>query len=226
MNELVFFVAKDGRDEWSGRLEAPAPDKNDGPFATLARARDVIRQLKAAGGVDRQVKILVRGGKYFMEQTLILGPEDSGTAEFPVIYQAYPGEKPILSGGQVVQGWEPYQGRILKCSLPGAKGGKWKFRQLFYGPQPGELGQRQIRARYPKYDPENPLYGGWAFMEGPADDGTNRAWSFPEGTGWRMSADKEGGVANAFRVKPGFFKGAWAKPSEGEVCMFHGFGMG
>jgi len=97
---------------------------------------------------------MVRGGKYFLEKTLVLGPENSGTQNCPITYTAYPCEKPILSGGRRITGWKPYKGKILQCLLPEAKGGKWKLRHLFYN------GQRQIRARTPNFDPENPLYGG------------------------------------------------------------------
>ena len=41
-----FYVATDGNDGWSGKLESPNADKTDGPFATLARARDAVRELK------------------------------------------------------------------------------------------------------------------------------------------------------------------------------------
>ena len=38
--EAAFFISKDGRDSWSGRLAAPNAEKTDGPFATIVRARD------------------------------------------------------------------------------------------------------------------------------------------------------------------------------------------
>lgn len=41
-----FYVAVNGLDAWSGQLPAPNPRGTDGPFATLARARDGVRQLK------------------------------------------------------------------------------------------------------------------------------------------------------------------------------------
>ena len=47
-----FYVAPDGNDAWSGTLAAANADKTDGPFATLERARDAIRQRKAAGARD------------------------------------------------------------------------------------------------------------------------------------------------------------------------------
>ena len=35
-----FYVSDNGSDEWSGTLASPAAGETDGPFATLARARD------------------------------------------------------------------------------------------------------------------------------------------------------------------------------------------
>jgi len=216
-SEMTFFVATNGNDIWSGTLPEPNAEGTDGPFATLAKARDAVRELRASQEPKEPATVMVRGGKYYLAQTLILGPQDGGTREAPVTYTAYPGEVPIISGGVRVTDWQPYQDKILQSELPGAKGGKWKFRQLFFN------GQRQIRARYPKFDRDNPLYGGWAFMEGPADDGTNPASDYYPG-GYADLKDRtlDGGTANAFTYKPGTFQHHWTKPSEGEVNCFPG----
>jgi len=95
-----FYVATNGNDAWSGALPAPNAAGTDGPFATLTRARDAIRALKGNGGLRQPLKVLVRGGTYYMPETVTLGPEDSGTASFPITYMAYAGEKPVLSGGR------------------------------------------------------------------------------------------------------------------------------
>ena len=71
----------------------------------------------------------MRGGKYFLNETLVFTSADSGTQESPIVYAAYPGEKPILSGGRKISGWQPYRGKIVQASVPEAKGGKWRFRQ-------------------------------------------------------------------------------------------------
>ena len=47
----VFYVATNGNDAWSGKLPAPNDAKTDGPFATITKARDAVRQLKAAAPV-------------------------------------------------------------------------------------------------------------------------------------------------------------------------------
>ncbi len=106
-----------------------------------------------ADGLNKPLTVMVRGGKYYLPDTFLLEKEDSGTRDHPVTYQAYPGEKPVLSGGRKITGWKPYKGKILQADVPAAKGGKWRFRQLFMD------GKRQIRARTPNFDPKNPLYG-------------------------------------------------------------------
>ena len=161
-----FHVATNGDDQWSGLLDAPNADGTDGPFATLVRGRDAVRQLKLSngGGLTGPVEILVRAGTYHMDQPLRLSGGDSGTDRFPVTYMACPGEKPIISGGRPITNWQPYRDKIVCASLPETRKGHWWFRQLFY------KGTRMIRARYPRYDPANPRYGGWAFVDTPVSE--------------------------------------------------------
>jgi hypothetical protein len=79
-----FVVAPGGDDAGPGTRERP--------FATVGRAREAVRALKA----KKPATVLLRGGTYFFPETLVFTPEDSGTAEAPVTYAAWPGEKPVL----------------------------------------------------------------------------------------------------------------------------------
>lgn len=133
------YVASDGNDGWSGRLAEANPARTDGPFATLARAQVEVRRLKAAGAV----RVLVRGGTYFLQQPLVLQPQDSGSRERPVVYAACPGERPVFSGGRRIAGWQKGTGNLWQVELPEVRFGAWYFRQLFVG------GQRRQRARSP-----------------------------------------------------------------------------
>jgi hypothetical protein len=45
------------------------------------------------------VTVLLREGTYRQSRPLVFTPEDSGTEAFPVTYAAYPGERPVVSGG-------------------------------------------------------------------------------------------------------------------------------
>jgi parallel beta-helix repeat protein len=194
---VVFYVATNGDDGWSGRLPQPNPGATDGPFATLARAREAVRQLKrTADRLTAPATVMIRGGKYCLAETLVLTAQDSGSRDCPITYASYPGEKPILSGGRRVGDWQRFNGSILRAKLPTRAEG-WHFRQLFYN------GERQPRARWPKLDPENPLYGGWALHEGGDEADPFRTFKYPEG----------------------FLRRRWAKPTMVEVTLFGGYGF-
>ena len=120
-----FYVSLDGDDGWSGGLAAPNAERTDGPFATLKRARDALRELKAPLKGPRTV--MVRGGKYFLDQPLVFDSSDRGNGQSPIIYRPYGNEKPILSGGRKLTGWKPYEGKIFWCRLPELERGAWKF---------------------------------------------------------------------------------------------------
>ena len=197
MGAVTFYVATDGDDRWSGKLPKANADRTDGPFTTLIAARDAVREIKAGGDLQEPISVLMRGGKYYLDQTLVLSPADSGTLDCPITYAAYPGERATLSGGKVVTGWKPYEGRILQCEVPEYRGARWKLRQLFYN------GERQIRARWPNKDLENPLYGGWLFSEGGVEERSSRA----------------------FRYKPGSFPRNWKRPAQAEILMANDWGV-
>jgi hypothetical protein len=134
-----FYVAPTGNDTWSGKLAQPNAGHSDGPFATLQRARDAARQLKAT----QSVTVQLRGGTYRLESMLEFLPKDSGTEQCPVTYAAYPGEKPVISGGRAITGWRKGSGQLWQAEVPGVRDGKWRFHQLFVN------GQRRTRARTP-----------------------------------------------------------------------------
>ncbi len=106
--QVTFYVATNGNNAWSGTLEAPNAAKNDGPFASLARARDAIRQLKKENRFPKGgIGVVVRGGTYSIDQPLEFTTEDSGTKDAPISYRAAPGESVRLLGGKVVTNWKP-----------------------------------------------------------------------------------------------------------------------
>jgi len=103
---LTLYVAPDGKDSWSGKTSKVG--KTDGPFATLARARDEIRKLKRAGALpEAGVTVELRGGVYELTAPLELTAEDSGAEGARVTYRARLGEEVRLVGGKVLTGWKP-----------------------------------------------------------------------------------------------------------------------
>jgi hypothetical protein len=174
--KATFFVSTEGDDGWSGRLPQPNADRTDGPFATITRARDAIRQMKAKGPLSEPVTVMIRGGTYFLEEPILFGPEDSGTKECPITYMAYPGERPVISGGRRIRGpWDSYNGVKIRY-IPEVKEGRWYFRGLFVN------GRRQVRARLPRY--------GYYFIEEAVDE---TAFRYRKGNfrKWRNLEDVE-----------------------------------
>lgn len=96
------FVALNGNNAWTGTVPAPNGQKTDGPFTTLERARQEIRELKRAGKLEKGITVHLRGGLYELTAAFTLGPDDSGSDGAPVVYRPYRDEKVVLSGGKVL----------------------------------------------------------------------------------------------------------------------------
>ncbi len=135
----LFHVALNGDDASSGSPSAP--------FATLAGARNAIRKLTRAP--EEQVRMVVHGGTHYLDETLVLTPQDSG-----ITFEAARGEQVTLSGGcRLACDWKPYRDGIMMTTVPAGL----DFTQLFIN------GKRQIRARVPNYDPSRTeKYSGYA----------------------------------------------------------------
>ena len=113
VNEVAdFYVATNGNDRWSGKLEMPNTDKSDGPFATIERARDAVREIKNTTSED--ITVFIRGGKYYLKETVEFGIDDAAKADQIIRYMAYPGEEPVFSSGVKIGGWQQYRERGWK----------------------------------------------------------------------------------------------------------------
>ena len=134
-----FYVATNGSDSYGGTLSAPNGANTNGPFKTLDRARRAVATLRAAQPARTSpVVVMVRGGDYALPATFQLTASDSGTAQSPTIYQNYPGETPVFSGGTRVTNWTNAGGNLWKVTLPAQTAA---FENLFYN------GVRRLRPR-------------------------------------------------------------------------------
>ncbi|HEV7300715.1 MAG TPA: hypothetical protein VGN72_15220 [Tepidisphaeraceae bacterium] len=105
----TFVISPDGHDADAGTAERP--------FHSLQRARDAVRGL-VAGGLEDDVKVLLRGGTYALPQGLSLTQLDSGTAEHSITWASFDGEVARLVGGVRLTDWRPHAGEISWCPLP------------------------------------------------------------------------------------------------------------
>lgn len=145
--QMVLYVATNGRDKWSGKLPEPNQKKTDGPFATIVGARNAVRKLRKRRKTQMPARILIRGGEYHLKKPVTFTSEDSGSTKSPITYTAYPGEKPLISGGHQIRKWTETKiagKKMWVTTAPGAREKNPELRELFVN------GNRRRRARLPK----------------------------------------------------------------------------
>ena len=106
---------------------------------SLDGVKSVVEGLAPAMAADIDVNL--RGGAYRRSPTFTLGLADSGRNGHKVVYSAYPGEKPVLSGATQVTGFTLFDSskNIYRAAVPAGT----QSRQLFVN------GVRAQRARGP-----------------------------------------------------------------------------
>jgi hypothetical protein len=200
---LTLYVAINGNDAWTGCAPEPAADGQDGPLATIAGAREVLRKMKAAGGLPGPVRVCIRGGSYPVSEPLVFTLEDSGTAEAPIVYEAYPGEQPVIHGGRAISGWRQ-EGQLWVAEIPEVRSGAWDFGALWVN------GERRTPARTPNpahVAGDYPAESDFFYAEGPVLDKD-------------PATGKETKSATRFHYRPGDLK-SWDTLQDAVVVVFH-----
>ncbi len=177
VSSISYYVSPTGSDAAAGSIGAP--------FATLEKARDIIRLLNSgqrAGGVT----VFLRGGVHRRTSTFALASQDSGTASAPIVYAAYPGESPILTSTRVLNSaqfsplaaseharvapgvdvtriWETdVTGNARAAAFPSVFNEWILFNAQRSSLNSGMLelfyqGERRLISRYPNHDPANDI---------------------------------------------------------------------
>ena len=159
----------------------------------LASALDEVRKARKAGDAA-PATIRLPEGTMEITQPVILEEKDSNLTIV--------GSKgSTLIGAPLITGWEKHEGQIVKADVS---------KLLPKGFLPKQLlcdGERQILARYPNFDANDPLYGGWAFVAEFPPAGA------PEGHQWKRS----------LYVEPEDVR-KWEHPEDVELDIFAQYG--
>jgi hypothetical protein len=129
-----FHVAPTGSDANAGNAATP--------FATIPRALEAVRKSKATHPGEAN-RIVLHGGEYAIRETIVLTPDDSGQAGKPLVIEAAPGEKPVLTSARPITGWRPapdetpglapeVRGKVFVAEVPQG----WRFHFLYVDDQP------------------------------------------------------------------------------------------
>jgi len=148
------YVSADGNDANSGSQHQP--------FASLEKAISATKSLMG----KEPVQIWVGEGTYYLSETLVLDESCSGTAESPVQISAVPGAQVFVKGSTLLSdlNWSEFNNGIWVADVDP----ELQADQLFVN------GKRQIRARFPNYDYQNPLRGGKGYQR--VTGGTNKRY--------------------------------------------------
>jgi len=164
------YVARNGDDRLDGSSTAINVSAKTGPFKTLNKAQQAIRDLKAAGQLTEAVTVHIGAGTYQLKTPLEFTDADSGEAGKEIIWLGEKGAT-LVTGGLLLTGCQAYDAenpeQILSCPLDATvadsitaednsriKGNGPAFEMFLneYRMQP---------ARYPDY--------GWLYIKTPSD---------------------------------------------------------
>ncbi|MEN7549485.1 right-handed parallel beta-helix repeat-containing protein [Rapidithrix thailandica] len=133
---IRFYIAQEGSDLNPGTKRKP--------LASLTGVRDAIRKYKAENSVTDTIWVLVEGGRYFMQEPLMLTEKDGGTKTYPVVYKAQDSDEiPQFIAGKKITGFQVDAQGIWRVKVPETLYYGWQFDQLYVN------GQRASIARTP-----------------------------------------------------------------------------
>lgn len=133
--QVEFYISPTGNDSNIGTFKQP--------LASLAAARNAIREYKKSSDEAVSFTVTIAQGNYMMQETFVLTHEYGGTAENPILYQAAKGATPVFSGGKEVKGFTVNKDGIWEVEVPESIYYQWRFDQLYVN------GKRAVLARSP-----------------------------------------------------------------------------
>jgi hypothetical protein len=139
-------------------------DVNPGTFSRPLFSLEAA--LKKAGNIRQRshgipIRIVLRGGQYFLPHILQISPNLSGIAAHPTLIMSDEGEQPVLCGGIAVKDWHRVEsivnlpqaavGKVWMAKIPTVDGHPLEFRTLWIN------GRKGIQARTPNAEDMLPL---------------------------------------------------------------------
>ena len=176
------YVSPKGNDANSGTKNSP--------YLSFKKALLEVKKYAS----KETVTVWFSAGEYYIDETLTLGSEYSGTTEKPVVFSAIPGEKVVVKGSRQLASlkWKKHKGGIYKTQVPSGL----SMDQLFVDDV------RQVRARFPNYDYENPLRDGKGYLQvtGGTDKRYDKWFSYdPETFSDKTWSNPETGIVHGFQ---------------------------
>ncbi len=104
------YVSRKGKDSNAGT--------ENSPFATIKRAQEEVRKIKESGMPEGGITVYIRGGKYFLSDSVSFDSKDSGNEDAPVVYRSYQGEDVTLAGGRQITNFRPLSDPDVQRKLP------------------------------------------------------------------------------------------------------------
>ena len=192
----AFYVSPQGDDGHPGTAAQP--------LATIAAAQRAVRKAMRNGS---PIRVWLQEGTYYLESPLTFSAQDSGVPDAPILYAAGPGQEVTISGGRPLScRWMPYRDGIMRTVVSAGI----DFSQLFVN------GRRQIRARYPNYDPSQPGKSGYLQAAGPIPADSTSPYSDPD-----EEMTFSGQAPRGIRFDPATFSSKqWKKPEDAEIHIF------
>jgi hypothetical protein len=141
------------------------PGAENAPYKTTTRAQDGVRRI--SGNMSGDLVVYLRGATYLLTGTMQFGPKDGGTNGHDIVYKAYPGETPVISGGVQVKGWTLDHDQIYKATLDR----NTKLRTLFVNGVRADMTATTIQGEGPRGTFTVRGTGPWAETPGSTSDG-------------------------------------------------------
>jgi hypothetical protein len=149
--QTTYYVAPNGSDS--------NPGTQAQPFATISKARDVIRTINS--NMTGDIYVYVTSGNYYVNSTISFDERDSGTNGYNIIYKSLngPGTVAFVGGQNVTSAWSlvnPSTGTWLDKELPSSSAGHVYKTNIGKGYDLNTLYVNNTRAtltRYPNYMP-------------------------------------------------------------------------